>query len=214
MKNSLTFDGFAACIFLLAINSASGQSDTTAPNQFWFTSDHYFTSTGATNAVITIQFSPGGRDYQGSVKYSTQNGTASATQDYTPTNGVLIFSGSSWSSITIPLTAVPGATTNKTILINLTTSSTDSNAIITRSNAVLQINCPPPPNLRIAPGPNGTMLVSWPDDGTDVFLETTDTPSSANWNALGSAPIDGNGVRCYTDVPVGGTAFYRLRRPQ
>jgi hypothetical protein len=100
----------------------------------------------------------------------------------------------------------------KTILLILIPSPSDPNAIITRSNAVLNINLPPPPNVAITPGPNGTVVVSWPDDGTEPILEKLQSSAGTNWGVLDPVPTDGNGRRCYTDVPSAGMALYRLRR--
>jgi hypothetical protein len=187
--------------------------ETVVPNQFEFTSAHYFVSKGAINAVITVQLSPGSRSWSGSVNYATGDGTAFANRDYTPVSGRLTFSGVALHSFTVPLTAGP-QDQPKTILLVLTPSPWDANALLLRSNAVLHINLPPPPNVAIDPGPNGTVVVSWPDDGTEPLLEKLHTSSGMTWDALAPVATNGNGRYCYTDVPSPGMALYRLRRPQ
>jgi hypothetical protein len=217
MKKHIFSGGLQFCLSLtLLVASAQGQiapRDTVIPNQFEFTSARYFVSNGATNAVITVRFFPGGRDWSGSVNYATRDGTAIANRDYTPVNSTLSFSGVAYRSFTVPLTGAPQEQP-KTILVVLTPSSFDANAILTRSNAALNINLPSPPNVAISPGTNGTVIVSWPDDGTEPLLEKLQTSTGTNWDSIASVPADGNGRCEYTDVPSIGMALYRLRRPQ
>jgi len=217
MKIQFLLGALKLCLsFALLTTLAQGQitpRDTVIPNQFEFISARYFVSSGATNAVITVRFSPGDRSWSGSVNYATRNGTALANQDYAPVSGTLSFSGTPYQSFSVPLTGSPGDQP-KTILLVLAASPSDSNALITRSNAVLNINLPPPPDLVIRPGANGTVVISWPDDGTAPLLEKRDTPSAADWGILGTMPADGNGKCSYTDVSSAGIALYRLRRPQ
>jgi hypothetical protein len=205
------------CIsFVLLAALAQGQitpRDTVIPNQFEFISARYFVSSGATNAVITVRFVPGGRSWSGSVNYATRNGTATANQNYAPVNGTLNFSGNVYQSFTVPLMGSP-VDQPKTIFLVLAPNPSDSNALITRSNAVLNINLPPPPNLAIRPEANGTVVISWSDDGTEPLLEKLDTSIAASWGVLPTVPVDSNGKCSYTDVSSAGMALYRLRRPQ
>jgi hypothetical protein len=84
MKEHFLFGRLHGCIpIILLVASAQGQitpKDTEVPNRFEFTSAQYFASRSATNAVITVRFSPGSRSWGGSVNYATQNGTAIADQ--------------------------------------------------------------------------------------------------------------------------------------
>jgi hypothetical protein len=207
----------AFCIsFVLLAALAQGQitpRDTVIPNQFEFVSAQYFVSSGATNAVIAVRFFPGGRSWSGSVNYATRNGTAIANQNYAPVSGTLNFSGTTHQSFTVPLMGSP-ADQPKTILLVLAPNPFDSNALITRSNAVLNINLPPPPNLAIRPGAKGTVVISWSDDGSGPLLEKLDTSAGASWGGLATVPVDSNGNCSYTDVSSGGLALYRLRRSQ
>lgn len=217
MKIQFLLGALKLCVsFVLLVASAPAQitpKDTVIPNQFEFVSAQYFVSSGATNAVIAVRFFPGDRSWSGSVNYATRNGTALANQDYAPVQGTLSFSGTAYQSFTVPLTGSPGDQP-KTIILVLMANPADSNALITRGNAVLNINLPPPPNLVIRPEANGTVVISWSDDGTAPLLEKRETPSSASWNILGTMPVDGNGKCSYTDVSSAGIALYRLRRPQ
>jgi hypothetical protein len=217
MKMQFFLGALKFCLsFVLLTAVVQGQitpKDTVIPNQFEFISARYFASSGATNAVITVRFFPGGRSWSGSVNYATRNGTATANQDYAPVNGTLNFSGTAYQSFTVPLTESRGDQP-KTILLVLTPNPSDSNALITLSNAVLNINLPPPPNLVISPAANGTVVISWSDDGTAPLLEKRDASTTASWSVLGTMPVDGNGKCSYTDVSSTGMALYRLRRPQ
>jgi hypothetical protein len=200
-------------LLVLAAISAVAQmtpSDSTTPNQYYFVSADYFSSQGTTNAVITVRFLPGSRMWSGSVNFSTSAGTAVANEDYIPVNGTLSFSGTSYGYIIVPVSC---STSNRsTVLLSLTPSPSDAEAMISRSNATLTINLPPPPDLKISPGPYGTVTVWWPHDGTDVFVEKL-SPPGTNWITLFSGSIN-NGIRSYTDVPSDAIGFYRLRRPQ
>ena len=202
-------------LFLVAAFAAiAGQitpKDTTIPNQFNFTSVNYFTSRGATNAVIEVRFAPGSRSWSGSVNYCARDGTAISNQDYTAVSGSLSFSGNSYGSFTVPLTSAPSGE-RKTILLFLSPNPFDPNVIISSSNAVLNINLPPPPNLKIMPDQSGGVMIVWPDDNTDVFVEKR-TPPATNWSALPATFANG-GLRLCPDVSSESVAFYRLRRAQ
>jgi hypothetical protein len=217
MKMQFLLGALKFCLSLVLLAAlAQGQitpKDTVIPDQFEFISAQYFVSSGATNAVIGVRFLPGGRSWSGSINYATRDGTAVANQNYTPVNGTLNFSGVPYQSFTVPLIGSP-VDQPKTILLVLAPNPSDSNALITRGNAVLNINLPPPPNLAVRPGANGTVVISWSDDGTAPLLEKLDTSMAASWGTLGTMPVDGNGKCSYTDVSSTGMALYRLRRPQ
>jgi hypothetical protein len=209
--------GWVQCCMLLPLLTASAHGqikplDTVVPNRFDFVSAQYFVSRGATDAVITVRFSPGSRSWSGSVNYATHDGTGIANQDYAAVSGSLSFSGIAYRSFTVPLTAGP-LDQPRMILLVLAPSPSDPNAIILRSNAVLHINLPPPPNIAINLGPNGTVLVSWPDDGTEPLLEKR-VSSGTTWNALPPVTSDSNGRCCYAEACSTGMALYRLRRAQ
>jgi hypothetical protein len=217
MKMHFVLGALKCCVsFVLLAASAQGQitpKDTVIPDQFEFISAQYFVSSGATNAVIAVRFFPGGRSWSGSINYATRDGTAIANQDYAPVHGTLNFSGNVYQSFTVPLLG-SSVDRPKTILLALEPNPSDANALITRSNAVLNINLPPPPDLAVRPGANGTVVISWSDDGTAPWLEKLDTSMAASWGTLGTMPVDGNGKCSYTDVSSTGMALYRLRRPQ
>lgn len=215
MRTQLVFQGLAGCIVLAATQMpARAQSvpkDTDIPNEFFFVSAQYCATQGATNAVITVGFRPGNRGWSGSVNYATRDGTAMSNQDYTPVNGTLNFSGVSY--LTFDVSVSPGQSLPKTVMLDLSPSPNDPAAMITRSNAVLSVHFPPPPDLKIASGPNDTVSVSWPDDGTDLVLEKRVTPDTS-WNYVSPPSKDGNGICSVIDVRSGDAAWYRLRRAQ
>lgn len=216
MKRRFVFGKLQVCLLLWAsgvyARAQFNPQNTDIPNEFAFVSAHYFVSKDATNASITVRFSPGNRSWSGSVCYTTQNGSAVANQDYTPVSGTLHFSGDTYQSFSIPLKS-NGTSETKTIHLQLTPSEFDPNAILSRSNADLSINLPPPPDLKISVSANGMVILSWPDDGTQPLLERW-APPATNWSALPPAYSDGNGLCWYGDSPPGPSAFYRLRREQ
>ena len=211
MKWRICLSG-AVCVALVVV-ALPGQSqvttkDSTIRNEYAFVSAHYFAPKGATNAVVTVRFTPGSRAFSGSVNYAAHDGTAVANEDYTPINGTLNYSGVNYRTFNVPLVADPQGQP-KTILLDLSPSPFDPDPLLSRSNAVLHINLPPPPNLRITPGPNGAVTVCWPDDGTDVVLEKM-TPPETTWSYVSPPSFNGQGMCSVTDLPAGGKAFYRL----
>lgn len=184
----------------------------TGPNQFEFVSSAYFASRGATNATITVRFTPGDPSWTGSVNYSTTNGTAITNQDYAPVRGTLYFSGVSYLSFKVPV-AVTAPGSQKTIGLVLTPSPGDANAAILRGSALLYINVSSPPNLDISAGPNATVSISWVDDGTGPVLEKS-TSFGTNWTAVGPWPTVVNGRMTLSEPASAAMVLYRLRRPQ
>jgi hypothetical protein len=214
MKKQFGLQALAFAILLATPpNSARAQDvpkDTEIPNEFYFVSAQYCATQGATNAVVTVGFKPGNRSWSGSVNFGTRDGTAKANQDYTTVSGTLSFSGVSYRTFEVPVS--PNQSLPKTVMLDLSPSPYDPSAIITRSNAVLNVHFPPPPNLRIASGPNETVFLSWPDDGTEVILEKRS--DDASWSYVAPPSKDGSGTCSVVDVRSGDAAFYRLRRVQ
>lgn len=219
MDRQCCFSGLRFCVlFLLFVTSVTSQitpQDTTVPNEFRFSSAEYFVSEDATNAVITVHFSPGHRGYYGWVNYTLQDGTATANQDYMPVSGSLAFSGVPSQSFTVPIIMDSLDEERETIRLVLSPSPLDANAVITRSNATLNIiNVRPIPTLRIAGGANGTLTISWLDDGTNPVLEKSVASPAANWSVVTTAQTTVNGRCSVTETPSSGMALYRLRKPQ
>jgi hypothetical protein len=215
MKKQFGFQALAFAILLVTSpNSARGQGipkDTEIPNEFYFVSAQYCATQGATNAVITVGFKPGNRSWSGSVNFGTRDGTAKANQDYITVSGTLTFSGVSYRTFNVSVS--PNQSLPKTVMLDLSPSPNDPSALITRSNAVLNVHFPLPPNLRISRGANETITLSWPDDGTELMLEKQ-VPPNANWNFVALPSKDSTGTFSVIDVRSGDSAFYRLRRAQ
>lgn len=208
---------FCALYFLFAPSAPSQitPQDTTVPNEFQFSTAEYFVSEDATNAVITVQFSPGHRGYYGWVNYTVLDGTATANQDYTPVSGSLSFSGIPSRSFTVPIKMDSLAEEQETIRLVLSPSPFDANVVITRSNATLNIiNVRPVPTLEIFAGTNGTLTISWHDDGTNPILEKSTASPAAKWGIVTAARTTANGCCSVTEVPSGAMAIYRLRGSQ
>ncbi|HTL55550.1 MAG TPA: Calx-beta domain-containing protein [Candidatus Limnocylindrales bacterium] len=183
------------------------------PNQYEFVSGGYFVSQGVTNAVITVHFIPGDPSFSGSVNYATTGGTAVMNQDYKPVSGTLWFSGASYRSFNVPITVTNLTQQKKSVGLVLTPSPNDSNALILRNVSELVMNVAPPPALSIAAGPNGTVTISWQDDGTGPLLEKSIALGS-NWSVVGVWPSLINGRMTVTDVASSPASYYRLHRPQ
>ena len=79
------------------------QQDTTVPNRFAFSQDEYVVAEDAGAATITVLFYPGNRGISGSAGYRTENGTATAGEDYVHTEGGLYFDGPAPLSFNVPV---------------------------------------------------------------------------------------------------------------
>jgi hypothetical protein len=182
------------------------------PDQFEFVSGAYYISQGGTNAVITVRFTPGNPSWSGAVDYSTTLGTAITNQDYKPVKGTLYFSGA-YASFSVPIAGNSQDPPNKTIGLILAPNPGDAGAVILRRSATLYIYVPPPPNLDISAGPNGTVSISWMDDGTGPLLEKSNGPGST-WTLVTAWPAAVSGRMTVTEPASASMTLYRLHRPQ
>jgi len=98
---------FPVCVGLLFLTMSSlgdpSQQDTTVPNRFDFSQAEYVVAEDAGSATITVLFFPGNRGMSGSASYRTENGTATAGEDYGRTEGDLYFSGPAPLSFKVPV---------------------------------------------------------------------------------------------------------------
>ncbi|MEO6034436.1 MAG: Calx-beta domain-containing protein [Verrucomicrobiota bacterium] len=182
-----------------------------SPNVFGFASDVYYVDEDATNAVISVEFTPGDRGWSGSVNYNTENGTALDVDDYAATNGTLSFSGPGTPvpAINIPIVKDSLREGNETVEIYLS----NPNAIITRSHATLIIvdkNQNPP--LKIARAAGGSISLSWPSAYGDYVLEKSDSPSSTAWSPVTASRGISNGSCNVSESCNGLPVFYRLKK--
>jgi hypothetical protein len=184
--------------------------DTTGPNEYYFSSGVYYVDANATNASVEVDFIPGNRSWIGSVAYQTTNDTAVAGQDYTAVSGTLSWSGPALRSISVPLhpSACP---TNKAIHLSLI--KTESNSIVSRSDATLIILAPPP-TLSIGAGPNGTIRLSWPAAYTNYSVETItgSEMNSGQWTPASGAASFAGGQLVMDYAVDGPSRFFRLRK--
>lgn len=189
-------------------SSAIVPKDTTSPNQFWFSSDIYYVDEDATNAFIQVEFAPGNRSWTGSVDYKVSDGTATGGEDYNAVTGTLNFSGPSVPppQIIIPILRDKRREGNETVQLFLS----NSNAIITRSTATLVI-VEKPPALKITPGENRTIVLSWAAEDSDYVLEKSPQLFGTNWTGVASVRSISNGACCVTE-PAATKSFYRLRK--
>ncbi len=197
-----------AALTILDFKSIADTRDITAPNEFWFTSDIYYVEEGATSAVITVEFYPGNRSWSGSVDYYTTDGTATAGEDYTAVSGTLNFSGPGTPvpQIIIPIQSVE-RTEEETVQLFLS----NPNATITRGTATLVIQ-KKAPALQISPGTNGTIVLSWPEEGSDLSLQKSSSLFGTEWTPVAAPQSIVNGS-CKVIVPASSEAtFYRLEK--
>lgn len=204
-------------ILLSALSAKAGEQspplpqDTSTPNVFGFTSDVYYVDEDATNAVITVEFTPGNRAWSGSVNYRTTNGTAVSGEDYTETSGALYFSGPGTPVpvINIPIFKDSLRESNETVEVYLS----NPNAIITRSHATLIIlDKNQNPVLKVTRAANGAILLSWPSNYEDFALEKSESMAGPNWNPVTASKGISNGSYNVMETCTGLPAFYRLKK--
>jgi hypothetical protein len=202
---------FALLLPIISIRAQRAPKIIVGPDQFAFTSGTYSASAGATNAVITVHFVPGDPAYSGLVNFATQDGTARANQDYKPVSGTLYFSGVSYRSFSVPLIPQAGSQAEKSLRLVLSLNAGDLRAVILEGTALLNLNVPAPPDLRITAGTNHTISISWLNDGSVHLLEKADSPSST-WSAVSNGPTMINGRLTLIEPASAPMALYRLHR--
>jgi hypothetical protein len=147
MKSRVT----RGCVALLCFTFSSfgdvRQQDTTVPNRFEFSQAEYVVAENATNAVITVIFHPGNRSVTGSAGYRTENGTATAGQDYVHVEGGLSFNGWAPRSFSVPIIWDDADEGDQTVVLHLGGGASQSTAILRITNV------PPPPRPRPEPRP-------------------------------------------------------------
>jgi hypothetical protein len=105
MKSNV-FPGCVGLLLFICAMSSLGdprQQDTTVPNRFDFSQAEYVVAEDAGSATITVLFFPGNRGMSGSAGYRTENGTATAGEDYVHAEGGLYFSGPAPLSFNVPV---------------------------------------------------------------------------------------------------------------
>jgi Calx-beta domain-containing protein len=127
------------------------QQDTTVPNRFEFSQAEYVVAENATNAVITVIFYPGNRSVTGSCGYRTENGTASAGEDYGHVEGGLSFNGWAPRSFSVPIIWDDADEGDQTVVLHLGGGASQSRATLRITNVPLPPRPQPPPPRPPAP---------------------------------------------------------------
>lgn len=149
------------------------------------------------------------------IDYQTEDGTATAGQDFKATGGTLTFKpGEGYKTLTVEILSDDQAESTESFRFTITGSS--PNTMVMRTSAEIVIVDAPvpisPPVLQIAAATTGNIRLSW--EGSDrCALERTTNPASGNWEPVTCSPTV-NEDRCEVLQPVGGKFFfYRLRTP-
>jgi hypothetical protein len=166
-----------------------------------------------TNLVIGISRT-GEYRQQAQVDFSLIEGTATEGKDYKPVGGTLVFAaGQGFKTITIPILQDSEAEPDETFTIEF--SNPSANAFLMHTNAAVTIKDVPPvikelPSLKIAPGKDGTIAISW-EQADGCVLERSDNPALGTWETLPVTPELYEG-RYVVVQPVTNTFYaYRLR---
>jgi hypothetical protein len=210
INHTLSILILGALTFAAGKSSAEIAQGTSSPDQFGFSSDTYYVDEDATNAIITVDFTPGNSSFSGSVNYSVSNGTATAGADYKSVSGTLSFSGPGTPIpvITIPISKDRLPEGNETIELYLS----NPNAVLIRSHATLIIvNKNEVPSLGISPTANGGILLSWSTNYSDFSLEKK-AGLAGTWGLVTAARSISNNSCHVTEPCTGQPIFYRLKK--
>lgn len=203
-----------ALLVLLAasVHGDVTQQDTVGPNRFEFTQAEYVVAEDAGHAVIWVRFNPGHRGISGAVAYRTEDGTAIADEDYLPVAASLSFSGWANRSFNVPIVWDSLDESDQTVHLRLLPGW--KTEVGPQATATLRItNVRPPLKLALAAAGDGTLTISWPDDGVARLLEKCDTPFGGNWTVVTNAPAAAAGRLSVTETQSSRATFYRLRKP-
>ena len=129
------------------------QQDTTVPNRFAFSQAEYVVAEDAGSATITVLFFPGNRGISGSVGYATQDGTATAGEDYVHVEGGLYFSGPAPRSFSIPVIWDALDEGDQIVHLHLGGGASQSTATLRITNVPRPVAPPPPAPPRGGGGP-------------------------------------------------------------
>jgi len=179
-------------------------------------SDRVYTVTQDRPSVLITVVRSGEFRQPVSVQYATADSTARAGLDYTTATGsLLIPAGVGIATFSVPILSDPLNQDTVTVLLNLSHAS--PNALITRSNAVLNImspaSVPPAPALTVRPAGHGGIVISWPASTVGCVLEESLQASGGSWTTVNATVETVNGYCQVVQTVAGGQFFYRLRLP-
>jgi hypothetical protein len=143
---------FPGCVGLLFFTMSSlgdpSQQDTTVPNRFDFSQAEYVVAEDAGSATITVLFFPGNRGVSGSAGYRTENGTATAGEDYIHTEGGLYFDGPTPLSFKVPVIWDALDEGDQIVQLHLGGGASQSTAILRITNVRRPVAAAPAPARR------------------------------------------------------------------
>lgn len=184
--------------------------DTTGPNDYYFSREVYYADPATATVTIDVGFIPGNRSWIGSVRFSTEDGTAQAGEDYTAVVGTLAWSQPALRSFVVPLQTA-AAPVDKTITLRL--HPIEPNCVLSRAEATLVVPSRPP-TLVIASRSSNTIRLSWPAAYTNWVVETATgpAPDSEAWTNLPGSPVQTNGAWVLEWGADPQSHFFRLRK--
>jgi hypothetical protein len=196
----------------LAVRAGVSPKSTSGPYQYGFASNAFYADGAATNATITVGWSPANSSYCcGSVKFATADGTAIAGRDYAPASGVLNFSDPAGRTFNVALNPST-STVDRTVRLSL--SKIDASCVISPSEVMLTILAPRP-KLEVVQA-NNIIRLSWPSSASNYVLETLIefAPGQTWWDPVSQPPTEQNVQLTVNFQPTQPTHFFRLRRLQ
>jgi hypothetical protein len=153
---SKAFPGCVGLLFFACAMSSLGdprQQDTTVPNRFDFSQAEYVVAEDAGSATITVLFFPGNRGISGSAGYRTEDGTATAGEDYVHVEGGLYFSGPAPLSFSVPVIWDALDEGDQIVHLHLGGGASQSTATLRITNVSRPVAPPPPAPPRGTGGP-------------------------------------------------------------
>ncbi|HYE30229.1 MAG TPA: Calx-beta domain-containing protein [Methylomirabilota bacterium] len=203
-----------ALLTVAALTQAAVSASYRTPALIAFDAAHYEVSEAATNLVVTLVRTGEFRE-PASCEFSLEDGTAEAGLDFGAMGGTINFrAGEGFKTFSIPVTLDGESEGAETLEIVL--SNPGFNCLITQERAAVTIHDAaislPPARLKIAPGLNQSLMISWPVNSREGVLERSANPASGVWEAVNTAPKQ-VGKDWTVSEPLGAANFfYRLRQ--
>lgn len=174
----------------------------------------YEASETATNLTVTLVRSGEFRETT-TLDYSLEDGSAEAGSDFAASGGTVTFKpGEGFKVITIPI--VLDGESEGVEDFSIVLSNPGYNCVLVQERAVVTIQdaaiSPAPARLKVVPGLNETLLISWPVTSADGVLERSISPASGPWEEVPTAPKRMGAEWSVAEPANGPRFFYRLRQ--
>ena len=189
--------------------SATGRPNSDPRDNFYFASQ-YRVSEDVGEVLVRVGWIPYPGNTNGWVLFRTLDGSALAGFDFISVSRTLYFSPAT-NIVSVPVRIILDQYNEEEeyLSLNLAAGYSSMQAVW----APLRItNVRVGPKLTLAFADDGSLSISWRDDGITRVLEKATTPSSGDWIIVNTPPFSGGGFLSVSDGASGSAGFYRLRK--